>query len=56
MKIGLFDAVKIVRALIPDEVQLDDIEFVEASIRFANAHNSGQESSGDRVVEPVYER
>jgi len=45
MEIGLFDAVKIVRPLIPDEVQIEEIELVEASIRFANAHNSGQESS-----------
>ncbi len=45
MEIGLFDEVKVVRPLIPDGVQLEEIEFVEASIRFANAHNSGQESN-----------
>lgn len=44
MEIGMLDEVKVVRRpLIPDDVQLEEIEFVEASIAFANAHNSGRE-------------
>jgi len=46
----MLDEVNVVRPLIPDEVQLEEIEFVEASIRFANAHNSGRESSDFEIA------
>lgn len=37
MEVGLFDEVKVVRRLIPDEEQLAEIEFNETQIAFANA-------------------
>lgn len=46
MQIALFDEIRVVRnPLISDEQQIEEIEFVEASIAFANTHNSGKDAT-----------
>lgn len=53
--IGLIDGAKAVKMVngkpfIDDQQQIEEIEFVEASIAFANAHNMGKEFTELEVV------
>ncbi len=42
----MFDEIRVVQnPLISDEQQLEEIEFVEASVAFANTHNSGKDAT-----------
>jgi len=42
----MLDEIRVVRnLLIPDEQQLEEIEFMAASIAFANAQNSGKDAT-----------
>ena len=42
----MFDEIRIVRnPLIGDEQELEEIEFVEASVAFANTQNSGKDAT-----------
>jgi hypothetical protein len=42
----VFDEILAVRnPLISDEQQLEEIEFVEASVAFANTHNNGKDAT-----------
>jgi len=54
MEIGLFDAVKVVR-LIPDEQQIEEIEFAEAQEAFCAAacrwHDTKQPDAMEKLTE-----
>ena len=54
MEIGLFDELKVVR-LIPDEQQLDDIEFAEAQEAFCEASCQWRDTKRPGAMEKVTE-